>query len=457
MDSLWKLGVAEAAAAYARRDTTPGEVLAAVLNRIEAVNPAVNAFAFLDRNGAREAAALSDARWKANSPLGQLDGAIVSVKDNIPVEGLPCCWGTEIYRDFVPDMDELPVARLRNDGAIILGKTTCSEFSTGRGIVDTSLFGTTRNPWATDRTSGSSSGGAVSAVASGMGAAALATDGGGSIRKPCGYTNLVGLKPTTGRVARAFGLPVILNEREVLGPIARNVDDLALIFAAIAKPHPLDRNSWCFAGAVPAADMSPAPQKILYVPEFGDHPVDPEVAAACAQVAKNFAALGHHVEQGVAPFETALQDKYSPMISAAGVAWLLRDKDWKGRVGDYYVGLIERGARMTATDYIEAQNALRKIQGQIGKFFQNYDLMLTPTVSVQPGLARQPSSKHENAFCGFANNTSVPAIALPAGFSADELPIGFQLTGRFGADWHLIDIARQYQRSYSWLDKWPPL
>ncbi len=457
MDFLWKLGVGEAAAAYERRDTTPSEVLAAVLDRIEDVNPAINAFAFLDRDGARRAAAASDARWKERSPIGKLDGAIISIKDNLTVKGLPCAWGTEVFRDFVPEQDELPVARLREAGAIILGKTTCSEFSTGRGIVDTPLFGTTRNPWATDRTSGSSSGGAVSAVSSGMGAAALATDGGGSIRKPCGYCNLVGLKPTTGRVARAFGLPVILNEREVVGPIARNVDDLALIFAAIARPHPLDRNSWCFTDADPPANKLPAPQRILYVPQFGEHPVDRAVAAACVQVAQNFSALGHHVEQGIAPFDTALQDRYSPMISAAGVAWLLKDRAWQGHVGDYYAGLVERGSRMTATDYIEVLNALRKIQGQIGEFFQNYDLILTPTVSVQPGPADEPSPKHENAFCGFANNASVPAIAIPAGFSPENLPIGFQLTGRFGSDWHLIDVARQYQQHYSWLDRWPRL
>jgi aspartyl-tRNA(Asn)/glutamyl-tRNA(Gln) amidotransferase subunit A len=454
---LWQLGIADAASAYERGKILPSDVLSAVLDRIERVNPAVNAFAFIDEDGARATAADCDARWKSKAPLGKLDGAILSVKDNMTVKSLPCTWGTKIFRDFVPDRDELPVARVREAGAILIGKTTCSEFSTGRGIVDTPLFGTTRNPWALDRTSGSSSGGAVSAVSSGMGSAALGTDGGGSIRKPCAYCNLVGLKATTGRVARAFGLPIILNEREVVGPIARCVDDLALIFDVIAKPHTLDRNSWCFS-EVPAPTNEPAKrQRILYVPQFGEHPVDVVVGNVCAQAAKNMQAMGHHVEEGVAPFDTALQERYSPLISAAGVAWLLRDKAWKDRIGDYYVGLVERGSRLTASDYIEVLDALRRLQGQIGTFFERYDLMLTPTVGVQPGPANQPSSKHENPFCGFANNAGVPAIALPGGFSPEGLPIGFQLTGRFGSDWKLIDVAREYERHHPWAHQWPPI
>src|SRR5262245_7445395 len=182
MSELWKLGAVEASAAYAKGETTPSAVLRAILDRIEAKNAAINAFAYLDRKGAEDAARESSARWAAGKPIGALDGVIVSVKDNIPVRNIPCRWGTKVFEDYVPDADELAVTRLRAGGAVILGKTTCSEFSTGRGIVDTPLFGTTRNPWATDRTSGSSSGGAVSAVAAGMGQVALGTDGGGSLR-----------------------------------------------------------------------------------------------------------------------------------------------------------------------------------------------------------------------------------------------------------------------------------
>lgn len=379
----------------------------------------------------------------------------MTIKDNIAVGGMTCAWGSEIYRNFAPERDELPVARLREAGVIILGKTNVSEFSTGRGIVSTRAFGTTRNPWATDRTSGSSSGGAASAVSSGMGAAALGTDGGGSIRKPCGYCNLVGLKPTTGRVARAHGLPIILAEREVVGPIARNVDDLAAVLTSIARPHPLDRNSWSLAETnAHREDAQITPQRILYVPQFGDHPV---VAQACARVAKNLAALGHHIDEGATPFDTRLQDENGPLTSQAGVAWLLRNVAWQGRIGDYYAEMVERGSRMTAADYISALTALRIIQGQIGEFFEHFDLMLTPTVGVLPGPAEQPSSRHENAFGGFANTAGVPAIALPAGFSPEGLPIGFQLVGRFAADWHLVNMGLQYQQHHSWLGQWPSL
>src|SRR5580704_15037284 len=145
--TLWELSGEELYACYLRKTATPVDVVEAVLTRIEAINPVVNAFAVIDRTGSIAAAEQSAKRWLRGEPLGKLDGVPLSVKDNIPVRGLPCSWGTEVFRDFVPEQDEVPVARLRAAGAIILGKTTTSEFSNGRGIVSTPRFGTTRNPW----------------------------------------------------------------------------------------------------------------------------------------------------------------------------------------------------------------------------------------------------------------------------------------------------------------------
>jgi aspartyl-tRNA(Asn)/glutamyl-tRNA(Gln) amidotransferase subunit A len=453
---LWKLGAAEAAKRFARGETTPVAILESILARIEEVNPKVNAFALLDKDGAFAAARASTERWHAGQPRSQLDGIVITVKDNITVGGLPCRWGTEVFEDFVPERDEVPVARLRDAGAVILGKTTTSEFSTGRGIVSTPKYGTTRNPWQLDRTTGSSSAGAVASVASGMCTTAIATDGGGSIRTPCSHCGLIGLKPTSGRVARAHGFPVIGGDREVIGPIARGTDDLALMFGIIAGPHPEDRSSWAFSDrGNPVSVAGLKRQKILYVPKVGDNPVAPDVASACRDVAANLAALGHDVVEGPLPFDQEVQGRKTPLFTQAGLAWLVKDKKWMGQTHPFYAEQIEKGSRLTAIDYVDALNALRDVQAEIGLFFEKFDLMLSPVTGATAWPAEQPASPHFNVFTGFVNIAGIPAISIPAALSSEGMPIGFQLAGRFGADWELLAMAREYENQHSWLDRRP--
>jgi aspartyl-tRNA(Asn)/glutamyl-tRNA(Gln) amidotransferase subunit A len=453
----WELTAETLHACYLRQELTPVDVVEAVLGRIEEINPLVNAFALIDREGARAAAAESTERWRLGGQLGPLDGVPLSVKDNITVRGLPCSWGTEVFRDFIPDRDEVPIARLRSTGAIILGKTTTSEFSNGRGIVSTPRFGTTRNPWRPALTTGSSSAGAAAAVATGMGAMGIGTDGGGSIRLPASHCGLVGFKPTAGRVARAHGLPIILAGREVVGPLARSVTDIAIVLRAMAGPHPEDGASWGLQELPDHdPDQNPPARRILYVKEVGDHRVAPDIGAACDKVAENLAALGHHVEEGKAPFDAAAQAR-NAVIIRAGMAWLLRDRDWIGRTHDYYAGLVEAGSRLSAADYVDATDALRQIQAQIGRFFEDHDLLLSPVTTDLPGPADEPAPAHYTAFTGFANTAGVPAIAIPAGLSPDGLPIGFQLVAPFGADWPLLGIARQYEQHHPWADRRPSL
>ena len=418
----------------------------------------VNAFAHLDRPGARAAARRSRDRWIRGTERGPLDGIVFTIKDNITVKRLPCSWGTRVFRDFVPERDEAPVAHLREAGAVILGKTNVSEFSNGRGIVSTPLFGTTRNPWRPELTTGSSSGGAAAAVSTGIGAAALATDGGGSIRIPAAHCGLVGLKPTLGRVGRADGLPIILGGREVIGPLARRATDLPPIMSCIGRSHNADPTSWPFAAEENAwsQDRELPRRRVFYMPRVGDAAPQPAILAASGKLADYLAAHGHHIEEGKAPFDLQKQ-RSSAVITQAGMAWVVRDRNWRGEIDDYYANLIEAGSRLSAADYVQALADLRDVQAEIGAFFESYDLLISPVVATVAGRADEPVAGAYTDYTGFANTAGTPAISFPAGMSEDGLPIGVQVVGRFGADRELLQIAAQHERDFPFQDQWPPI
>jgi len=455
MSEVWKLPATELAARFRRGALAPSAALRAVLDRVAASNPVVNAFATLDEAGATQAAAAADARFAAGRPLGPLDGVPVSIKDNITVAGLRCAWGSELYLDYVPKEDETPVARLRAGGAVILGKTNVSEFTLGRGNVDTRAFGTTRNPWNPALTPGASTGGGAAAVASGFGPVTLGTDGGGSIRRPSCHCGLVGLKPSTGRVARRNGLPIILDDAEIIGPIARTVDDLAATLAVIQGPLDEDRLSIGVPG--PHGEPAARPLRILYVPQFGQWPVDDVVAESCAAAARNLAALGHVVEQGPLPVDLDLFEKNWPTFTAGGLAWLLRGKAWRGRIGAIYEEMAEKGAALTAADYIEGLNAFREIQAQFARAFRGLDVIVTPCAGTLPWDATKFGPTHHRAFTGIVNAGGLPGINIPCDPSPEGLPIGIQAIGGFGADWQLVALARQYEAAHPWADRWPGL
>lgn len=452
---LWQFSATELSAAYREGTLQPSEVLASILARISEVEPTLNCFATLDADGARRAAAESDARFAAGGPLGAFDGIPITVKDNIPVAGLRCAWGSLLYLDDVPAKDELPVARLRAQGAVILGKTNVSEFTLGRGTVHTAAFGTTRNPWNPELTTGASTGGGAAAVAAGFGPVTLGTDGGGSIRRPAGYQGLVGLKPSTGRVARVDGLPIILHDFEVIGPLARHVDDLAMTLAAIEGPDPRDRLSLGFTpGRLAPLER---PLRVLYVPKFGNWTVEEPIAQSCAAAARQFAAMGFTVEEGSQPFELALFEEYWPLIGGAGLAWLLRDTDWEGKIGEEYPPMIRQGKAASAADHVAALDAARTIYQQLAEVFRRYDLIMTPSAGAMPWTAEEPAPAYHRAFTGFVNAAGLPAVCLPAAPAPDGMPIGFQLVAPFAEDWLLLSVAKQFETSHPWLSRRPPL
>jgi aspartyl-tRNA(Asn)/glutamyl-tRNA(Gln) amidotransferase subunit A len=452
--NFWELSAAELIAGYANRTFTPRDALESVLARIAAVNPRINAIVTLDSVGARAAAAASTTRWRTGATLGVLDGVPLTVKDNIPVRGMRATWGSRIYSDWVPDKDELPVAKLRGAGVVILGKTNCPEF-TLQGYTDNLIFGVTRNPWNLELTPGGSSGGAVAAVAAGLGPVAVGTDGGGSIRRPAAHTGLVGLKPSRDAVARADGFPVILLDCEVIGPIARTVADTRSLFHA-------------FADAAAPAPASARQIRILYVKQFSGSPVDPEIAASVAAVANDLAGLGYSVEAGEAPFDVDALNRAWPIVSQVGLAWLLKDFDAPlADISPPMQEMARSGAAVAATAYYGAIDTITRLRQTLHAFFSRYDLILTPSIAALSWPAAEPfpplidgravGPRGHAVFTAFANMAGCPAISVPCTPSQGGLPIGFQLVGAIGQDETLLDVAATYERLRPFAGRRPPL
>jgi len=442
---LWTLGAAALGRAYRHGELSPTEVLQAHLQRLEMVHPQVNAMAWVDAEGAQAAAEASATRWRQGRPLSALDGIPITVKDNIPVAGLPCRWGSRVYEDHVPSRDESPVVRLRAAGAVIMGKTAVPEF-TLHGYTVSPLTGITRNPWDPALTPGGSSGGAVAALAAGIGALAIGTDGGGSIRRPSGFTGLYGFKPGLGTVPRADGLPELLPEMEVIGPIARSATDLALAMEVIGGEQLGD---WHTSAA-------PAPLRIGCWRHIAGSPVDADVLAHLDAAADRLRALGHVVDTVEAPVEVQTFNRQAwPVISSNGLAKVLCDRPDAGALlGPDLAAMLARGQALSDQDLFDARAVVAQLRAALDGVWRHYDLILSPTSACLPWPADQShpgeiagqsvDGRGHAVFTAFANALGLPAIALPAGL-AGRLPVGVQLVAPSGGDATLVALALQWE------------
>ncbi len=440
--------ISELAKALQGGALTAEVLLDTCLARIRRIDPRLNSFVALDEAGARAAARASDARLRAGTPRSALEGVPLSVKDNILVAGMPATWGSRALAGFVPERDELPVARLRAAGAVVVGKTNVPEL-TLEGYTRNDLFGVTRNPWDVRLTPGGSSGGAAAGVAAGLVPAAIGTDGGGSIRRPACHTGLVGYKPSAGRIARIDGFPAILTDFETIGTLTRSVDDALLLDAVMAGPDARDRRS-LYAAALPWSDGA---RRILYIPHFGGAPVDPAVAAATEAVAAMLADAGHAVERAEVFFDLDDAARIWHVISRAGVAWLVaRDGGMLGAMAGAAVrAMAADGEKLTGADYIDALERVAALRRRCAELFARVDLVLTPTAAALPWpaetpypdrIADRPAGPRDHAvFTGWVNIAGLPAISLPVAVSPSGLPIGVQFVSGFGTDASLLAFA----------------
>ena len=476
MTALWQRTATQLAEGYRAGDFTPAEAAASCLERIQAWQPHVNAMVCVDGPGVQRAAEASRQRWAAGAPRGPLDGVPLTLKDNLHAAGLPTTWGSALLRGYTPPHDELPVQRLREAGAVVLGKTNLPEFAM-QGYTNNRLHGVTRNPWNVTRTPGGSSGGAAAAVAAGCGPLALCSDGGGSTRRPASHTGLVGFKPSGGVVPRGLGLPEIFLEHEVVGGLARTVADVQALMNTVGdlpavSPVPA-RPSEGQRGAAATG------HRILFVPRFGNHPVDPGIAARVREAAHQFEALGYQVEEAAA-FDLAEDiNAHWGTLSCTGLAWMLdRASQFPefqltqgtppdlGVCTEAALAQMRAGQSAGATAVFDVLAAVHTLRQRLGELFTRHDFLLTPATAALPwsaeathpalidGVAVGP--RGHAVFTAFANAAGLPAIALPTS-PVDGLPTGLQLVGRPLADATLLAVAADFERAHPWQALWPRL
>lgn len=447
------MSASELIALYRARKVSPFEATEAALNAIDALNPSLNAYCHVDPDGARAAARASEARWHRGEPCGLIDGVPVSIKDLVLTKGMPTLRGSRLVDAAQAwDVDAPSSARLREHGAVILGKTTTPEFG-WKGVTDSPLTGVTRNPWNPAMTPGGSSGGAAVAAATGMGALHIGTDGGGSIRIPASFSGIVGFKATFGRVP-AFPLSPFGSLANV-GPMARTVADAALMFSVISRPDPRD----CYALPAEAADYHEtlngniAGWRIAYSPSLSGAEVDPEVAAAVRKAVDVFKALGAKVEEVAHVLDPSLETFKTHWFG--GAAFLVDQfPAAKHELLDPGLGnFVEMGRRITLAGYLAAVKAREAMGTAMNQFHTRYDLLLTPTMPIPAFAAGEdfPAERAHRQWSDWTpftypfNLTRQPAISVPCGLTTGGLPIGLQIIGPLYADRAVLNAARAFE------------
>ncbi|HET7388375.1 MAG TPA: amidase [Nocardioidaceae bacterium] len=442
----------ELAAAIRAGETTAEETVADCLRKISEHDPAVNAFTVVLGEEALEAARAADLRREEAVRAGELatlpplHGVPVSVKDHIWLAGAPATNGSVALAGFVPDVDAVPVARLKQAGAIVVGKTNNPEFCY-RGFTDNDLWGLTRNPWSLEHTPGGSSGGAGASVAYGATPIALGTDGGGSIRIPAAFCGVVGHAPTFGLVPKLPGFrgwPSL----SVDGPLARSVRDAALALAVVAGPAPEDPLSLPGpVGDLRAAVSRPVDWSRLRVAvsdDLGWAEVEPSVVDAFRAAVDTLADAGARVEEG-APRTTYPVKLWREIAWPEGLASegpLLAE--WGDRFTRGTRKIIESG-RVSARAYLEAQARRDELSATWARFFESYDLLLAPSLPI-PAFrtdAREPDGFH--ALAVPANLAGLPCCAVPTGLDPAGLPVGMQVLGPRWSDATVLAAAATWQ------------
>ncbi|WP_328502995.1 amidase [Streptomyces sp. NBC_00457] len=437
MSELTELTAVQLVNGFRKGEFSPVEATRAALERAEQLQPVVNAFVRLDPEDALARAAESERRWRRGEPAGLVDGVPVTVKDILLMRGGPTLKGSKaIDPNGRWDEDAPSVARLREHGAVFLGKTTTPEFG-WKGVTDSPLSGVTRNPHDTSRTAGGSSGGSAAAVALGAGPLSLGTDGGGSVRIPAAFCGIFALKPTYGRVplypASAFGTLAHV------GPMTRDAADAALLMDVIGGP---DARDW--SALAPATSFVQALAggvrglRVAYSPALGGQvAVRPAVAAAVRRAVERLAGLGAYVEETDPDFTDPVDAFHTLWFSGAARVTQPFGPHQRELLDPGLREICALGARYSALDYLAAVDVRMELGRRMGHFHESYDLLVTPTLPITAfeAGAEVPKGSGHRRWTGWTpftypfNMTQQPAATVPVGTDGDGLPIGMQILG----------------------------
>lgn len=448
-------------------DLTSQEITEIIIERIEKINPILNAYCTPTFDLAREMAKEADKRVKTGVDIPLLNGIPTSIKDLIMIKGIRTTFGSKLYEDFIPKEDEVVIERLKNAGCVILGKTNTPEF--GHVTVTFNLiFGETKNPWNLEKTPGGSSGGAGAAVASGISPLALGSDGGGSIRVPSCLCGIFGLKPTYGRIPKYPRIGLEFYTMDHYGPMTRYVKDAALMLDVMKGPHLGDRQSLPEDGIkyVEILDEKPSKLKIGYSLDLGlakalDSDVEKTVLNSIDKL-ETFDWTAEKVNLNMRKAENAFYT-----YGTVGTAYDFKKKfdEWRDRMTPGLVKQIEVALPMTAMNLQLALSQRLACDEVMHQFFKNYDILITPTTavpafelgSVGPSKIEGKAVSHSGwyPFTYPFNLTSLPAASIPCGWSSEKLPLGMQIVGKRFDEETVLQISSAFEEIAPWQNKKP--
>jgi amidase len=451
------------------RELSCREVMQAHLNQIERLNPIVNAI--ITRIPAEQALALADdadnALVKGNA-IGPLHGLPIAHKDLVLTKDMRTTFGSPIYKNFVPDHDALIVERLKKAGAIAIGKTNTPEFGAGSQTFNP-VFGQTLNPYDTTKTCGGSSGGAAGALACGMLPLADGSDTGGSLRNPGNFCNIVGFRTSPGRVPvwprSAAWFPL-----SVQGPMARTVQDVALMLSTIAGPDPRSPIAIAEPGSRFARPLERdfKDVKIAWSKDMGELPVDPRVTQALENQRRVFQDLGCIVEDTQPDFSDA--DEIFKVWRAWHFELQFSDlvKDHRDLIKDTVIWNVEEGQKLTGPQIGSAEMKRTHLYHRVRDFMETYEFLACPVNQVPPFDVNQEWIQEINGSrmetyidwmksCYYITVTGLPAISVPCGFTPQGLPVGIQIVGRHNADFSVLQLACAFEKATEYWKRRPPI